>query len=90
MNRESLASTSDNQTTTTNILKSTSILSIKISTEGLKSPIDVMIDTGAIRNLIKQKILNPDIPINKQNVFKLTGVNDLPHYTLGQLKINIF
>ena len=49
-----------------------------------------MIDTGAARNLIKQKVLNPEVPINSQNVLKLTGINDLPLYTLGQVKINIF
>ena len=49
-----------------------------------------MIDTGAAQNLIKQKILSPDVPINKQNILKLTGINDLPLYTLGQVKINIF
>ena len=49
-----------------------------------------MIDTSAARNLIKQKVLNPEVPINSQNVLKLTGINDLPLYTLGQLKINIF
>ena len=29
-----------------------------------------MIDTGAARNSIKQKVLNVDVPINKQNVLK--------------------
>ena len=86
-----LASTSNDHTTTTiNISKSTSIPSIIISTEGLKIPEHMMIDTGAARNLIKQKVLNPEVPINSQNVLKLTGINDLPLYTLGQVKINIF
>ena len=49
-----------------------------------------MIDTVAARNLIKQKILNPEVPIYRQNVLKLTGINDLPLYTLGQVKINVF
>ena len=49
-----------------------------------------MIDTGAARNLIKQVVLNPEVPIISQNVLKLTGINDLPLYTLGQVKINIF
>ena len=50
----------------------------------------MMIDTGAARNLIKQKVLNPEVPINRENVLKLTGINDLPLYTLGKVKINIF
>ena len=49
-----------------------------------------MIDTGAARNSIKQKVLNPEVPINSQNVLKLEGIDDLPLYTLGQVKINIF
>ena len=48
------------------------------------------IDTGSARNLIKQKVLNAEVPINSQNVLKHTGINDLPLYTLGQVKINIF
>ena len=43
----------------------------------------MMINTGAARNLIKQKVLNLKVPINSQNVLKLTGINDLPFYTLG-------
>ena len=50
----------------------------------------MLIDTGSARNLIKQKILNPDVPINEQNVLNLIGINNLPLYTLGQVKINIF
>ena len=73
-----------------NYLESTSIPSITISTEGLKSPKHVMIDTDAARNLIKQKILNSDVPINKKNVLKLTGINDFPLYISGKIKINIF
>ena len=49
-----------------------------------------MIDTGAARNLIEQKVLNPETPIDSKNVLKLTGINDLPLYTLEQVKINIF
>ena len=48
-----------------------------------------MIDTGAARNLIKQKFLNPEVPIHSQNELKLTGITGLPLYTLGQVKINI-
>ena len=48
------------------------------------------IDTGAARNLTKQEVLNPEIPINSQNVLKPIGINDLSLYTLGQVKINIF
>ena len=50
----------------------------------------MMIDTGDARNLIKQMVLNPHVPINSQNVLKLTEINNLPLYTLGQVKINIF
>ena len=49
----------------------------------------MMICTSAARNSIKQKVLNPEVPMNSQNVLKLTGINYLPLYTLGQVKINI-
>ena len=49
-----------------------------------------MIDTDAARNSIKQKFLNPEVPINSQNVLKLIGINDLPLHTLEKVKINIF
>ena len=50
----------------------------------------MMIDTSVVRNPIKQNVLNPGVPINKQNILKHTGINDLPIYTLGQVKIKIF
>ena len=50
----------------------------------------MMIDTGAARNLIKQKVLKLEVPINSQNVLKLTAINVLTLYTLGQVKMNIF
>ena len=49
-----------------------------------------MIDTGAARNSIKQKVFNPEVPMNSQNVLKLIGINDLRLYALGQVKINTF
>ena len=30
----------------------------------------MVIDSGAARDLIKQKVLNPEVQINKQNVLK--------------------
>ena len=84
-----MSSTSNDHTTKINISKSTSIPSIIISTEGLTNPTH-MIDTGAARNLIKQKVLDPEVSINSQNGLELTRINDLPRYTLGQVKINIF
>ena len=49
----------------------------------------MMIDIGAVQNLITQKILNPDVQINKQNVLKLTGNYDLPLYTLGYVQSSL-
>ena len=89
INREPPTS-SDHATTTINISRSTSIPSITILTKGLKSPTHMMIDTGAARNSINQKVLNPEVPINNRNVLRLTGINNFPLYTLGQVEINIF
>ena len=33
--------------------------------------------------------VNPKLPINKKIVFKLTGINNLPLFTMGQVQINI-
>ena len=49
-----------------------------------------MIDTGAARKLIKQKVFNPEVLINNQNILRLTGMNNIPLYTLGQVKMKIF
>ena len=41
------------------------------------------------RNLIKQNSVNPNLPINGKIVLKLTGINNLPLFTMGQIPINI-
>ena len=46
-------------------------------------------DAGSVRNLIKQKVLNPEVPIYSQNVLKLTGINDLPLYILGPITLSV-
>ena len=48
----------------------------------------MMIDTGAGRNLVNQNAGNPQFPIDKNIVFKLTGINNLPLFTMGQVQIN--
>ena len=48
-----------------------------------------MIDAGAGRNLIKQNAVNPKLPIDEKIVLKLTGINNLPLFTIGQAQINI-
>ena len=48
-----------------------------------------MIHTSAAPNLSKLKFFNHEVSINSQTVLKLTGMNELPLYTLGQVKINI-
>ena len=59
-----------------------------ICAEGLQSPARMMIDTGAGRNLIKQNSVIPNLPIDEKIVLKLTGVNNLPLFTMGQVQIN--
>ena len=60
-----------------------------ICTKGLHSPARMMIDTGAGRNLIKQNAVNPKLPIDEKIALKLTGINNLPLFTMGQVQINI-
>ena len=60
-----------------------------ICAEGLQIPAHMMIDTGAGRNLIKQNFVNPNLPIDEKIVLKLTGINNSPLFTMGQIQINI-
>ena len=61
-----------------------------ICAEGLQSPAHMMIDTGAGRNLIKQNSVNPNLPIDEKIVLKLTGINNLPLFTMGQKAFSKF
>ena len=49
----------------------------------------MMSDTGAGRNLIKQNAVNHKLSIDKKIVLKLTGINNLPLFTMGRVQINI-
>ena len=60
-----------------------------ICAEGLQSPARMMIDTGVGRNLIKLNSVNPSLPIDEKIVLKLTGINNLPLFTMGQIQMNI-
>ena len=62
---------------------------IMISADGRKNPAR-MIDTEARRNLIKLNILEKDIEINQNGILRLTRINNVPVYTLGQIILNIF
>ena len=73
-----------------NLSTSNTIPYIILSTEGLKSHIDMMIDTGAGSNLIKQQGVKANIKVNKSECLKPTGINEHPVFTLGQITINIF
>ena len=57
-----------------------------ICAEGLQRPARMMIDAGAGRNLVKQNAVNLKLPIDKKIVLKLTGINNLPLFTMGQVK----
>ena len=60
-----------------------------ICAEGLRSHACVMIDTGVGRNLIKQNSVNSKLTIHEKIVLKLTGINNLPLFTTGQIQISI-
>ena len=47
-----------------NLSTSNTIPYIILSTEGLKSPIHMMIDTGAGSNLIKQQAVKANVKVN--------------------------
>ena len=73
-----------------NLLSNSPIPSTIISTDGLKNPERMMIDTGAGRNLIKLNIIDHDVGINQNEVSRYTGINNVPVYTLGQITFDIF
>ena len=60
-----------------------------ICAECLQRPSRMMIDTGAGRNLIKQNSVNPKLPIDVKIVLKLTGINNLSLFRMGQIQINM-
>ena len=78
-----------NKTEKVNLNRSNTIPHIILSAEGLKNPIHMMIDTGAGSNLIIQAV-KTNVKINKYECLKLTGINEHPVFTLGQITINIF
>ena len=49
-----------------------------------------MIDTGVGWHLIEQKAVKTNVKINVSECLKLTGINEHPVFTLGQITINIF
>ena len=61
-----------------------------VSTGGLKNPARMMIDTGAETNLIKLNIIEHDVGMNQNEISRLTGINNVPVYTLGQITLDIF
>ena len=61
-----------------------------ISADGLKNSARMMIDTGAGRNFIKLNIIVHNVEINQDEILRLTGINGVPVYTLGQITLNIF
>ena len=71
------------------VSKPSTIPSIMIFAEGLQIPARMMINTGAGRNLIKQNVVNPELPINVKKVLKLIDINNLKFYPMGQVQINI-
>ena len=80
----------ENKTEKVNLSTNNAIPHIILSAEGLKNPIQMMIDTGAGSNLIKQKAVKTNAEINKFECLKLTGINQHPAFTLGQITITIF
>ena len=61
-----------------------------VSANGLKNPARMMIGTGAGRNWIKLNIIENDVEINQNEILHLTGINNVPVYTLGQITLKIF
>ena len=80
----------ENKTEKANLSTSNTIPHLILSAEKMKNPIHMMIDTGAGSNLIKQQAVKANVKINKYECQKLTGINEHPVFTLGQITIDIF
>ena len=50
----------------------------------------MMIDTGAGPNLLKIGSITLNLTINEDERLRLTGINEHPLFTLGQVSVNIF
>ena len=50
----------------------------------------MMIDTETGSNLIKQEAVKTNVKINKYECLRVTGINEHPVFTLGQITIDIF
>ena len=50
----------------------------------------MMMDKGAGSNFMKQQAVKTNVKIIKFECLKLAGINELPVFTFGQIKINIF
>ena len=66
----------ENKTEKVNFSTNNAIPHIILLAEGLKNPIQMMIDTGAGSNLIKQKAVKTNVKVNKFECLKLTGINE--------------
>ena len=80
----------ENKTEKVNLNTSNTIPHIILSAEGLKNPINMMMDIDAGSNSIKQRAVKTNVKINKYECLKLTCINEHPVFTLGQITINIF
>jgi len=49
-----------------------------------------MLDTGSGPNVIKEKYIPDNIIINRENILKLSDINDYLMYTLGEITPTIF
>ena len=60
-----------------------------ICVKSFESPARMMIDTDVGENLMKRNDVNPELPVDEKILLKLTGMNDSPLLTMGQVQINI-
>ena len=49
-----------------------------------------MLDTGSGPNLIKEKFLSNNNTVNHNKLLQLSGINEYPVYTLGEVSLSLF
>lgn len=62
---------------------------IKLVARHLVEGITLMLDTGASKNVIKERCVSPDVIINRDEILRLRGITENTLLTLGYLRMEL-
>ena len=75
---------------TINLDKHSRVPTVQVNFCELIPQITLMLDTGSGPNIIKEHFVPSDKIINYNNILKLSGINEYPVYTLGEVVLPLF